>query len=192
MLLAGLCIIGCAVAAAVLVVVQQPVGARPSYALASKEPSPGSWNCMAEWPEMTLEELCSMSHSVVWVEITGVAERWTWNGVQWSRYNAHVHRYITAKAGLTPASLEIIQLGGDKEVYYNYPQLTPGRSYILVLQSYEAGGRYCPNYVLHPLSVYPLVAQDVVEVWWPGPPWDNPSPFRNVSDLIQEIAAYGD
>jgi hypothetical protein len=157
--------------------------------LASKGP-PEEWNVQAAFIDLTLAELLSKAHSVVWVDVLDVEERWRWHGVEWSRYRAAVRRCIFSRTGLAAAeTVSIVQLGGGERIYYNFHHLQPGRSYILVLESAEVGGRSCPNVLGHPVGLYPLVCEDVVERWWP-PPWaTEKNPFVDVDELVGQILA---
>jgi hypothetical protein len=161
-----------------------------SYPLAAKAP-PVGWNIQASWPEMTLRDLCGIAHTVAWVDIQSVEERWVLNGVEWSSYQATVRQYVLNKSGSAEATISIVQLGGNKDIYYNYPSLEPGRSYIVVLVSEQAGGRTNRNYVLHPVGIYPLVADDVVETWWPAPPWHGTAPYLGVDQLLTQLRRGG-
>lgn len=162
------------------------VGATPDYPLAAKGP-PEGWNVQASFVELTLTDLLSRAHSVVWVDVLDVEERWRYQGVEWSQYGAAVRRYIISRTGSAAETLSIVQVGGGEEVYNNFHHLQPGRSYILVLESAEVGGRFCPNVLGHPLGLYPLVAENVVETWWP-PPWAiERSPFVDVDELVRQM-----
>lgn len=160
--------------------------AAPDYPFATKSPPPG-WNIQASWPDMTLEDLGSRAHSIVWVDVLSLSHRWEWNGVEWSAYECSVREYVLGRRGTNASSLLVVQLGGGREIYYNFPALQPGRTYLLVLSAAEAGGRFNENYIAHPAAIYPLVGDNTVELWWPAPPWSSDAPYQDAFKLVQRI-----
>ncbi len=162
------------------------------YPLATTRP-PEDWSVEAEWVRASLEELVGRAHIVALVDVVATTERWISGGVEWSSYNASVRRYVLDRTGAGARSLTLVQAGGGREIYLDFPALEPGRSYVLVLTRGEAGGRLAENLVSHPAAIYPLVSEKAVEAWWPAPPFDrrSPSAYMSLERLIREIEELG-
>jgi len=157
----------------------------PDYPLATKGPPEGR-NVQASFVELSLADLLSRAHSVVWVDVLDVEERWRWQGVEWSQYRAAVREYIVNRTDSTAETLSVVQAGGGEEIYYNFHHLQPGRGYVLVLESVRK--------MVAPAAVSLLVSTLWSLTMWLRlgglPPWANArSSFTDMDELVRQIVA---
>jgi hypothetical protein len=135
---------------------------------------------------MDFEHLCRIAHTVAVVEVVDIVETiWLDKRFQYTRYSVQVTRMVVSRRPDTVTDLVVY--GGPDRILYNLPLLRQGRRYLVIIKTEVLGNTTFENFVGHPLAVFPLVSQDMVERWWPAPPWAAANPFVDLDTLVKEV-----